>query len=90
MSDSRTASCAVLREAGAHQVVPVEDSWYSERTQHPAILVQESCHPVMALCQGCHLRVRREKPWLAWEHDPAGADSDDAVVSTRGISEPVA
>lgn len=70
MSCSRPASCTIPRQVGAHHGVPIEDSRYSERTQHPAILVQEACHPVIALCGGCHARIRRVKPWQPWEHEP--------------------
>ena len=70
MSGSRPASRTVSRQVGAHHGVPIEDSRYRERTQHPAILVQEACHPVIALCGGCHARIRRVKPWQPWEHEP--------------------
>lgn len=71
MSGSRPASRTVSRQVGARHGVPIEDSRYRERTQHPAILVQEACHPVIALCGGCHARIRRVKPWQLWEHEPS-------------------
>lgn len=89
MSGSRPASCTMPRQAGPHQAVPIHDSWYSERTQHRAVLNQEACHPVITLCKACHVRIRRDKPWLPWEHDRVSEGSGGAPAGTRAVpSEP--
>lgn len=53
---------------GAHQAVPVEDSWYEERSQHPANLKAPASYPVIAVCHGCHGRIRRAGPGREWAH----------------------
>lgn len=56
---------------GTHQAVPVKDSWYSERTQHPANLLAEFAYPVIAVCQVCHGRIRlAERAQMEWAHVP--------------------
>lgn len=42
------APCALAAVPGWHAAVPVEGSWYEERSQHPANLDSDSGWPVIA------------------------------------------
>ena len=57
----QAAPGAIPGAPGAHQAVPVEDSWYEERSTWPANLNSEAegAWPVIAVCTGCHGRIRR-------------------------------
>lgn len=62
-----------------HRAVPVEDSWYCERSTWPANLKAVASYPVIAVCEGCHGRIRRAEPGQAdWSHVPAGAEAEVA------------
>jgi hypothetical protein len=55
-----------------HQALPVKDSWYCERTQHPARLRCEFDYPVIAVCKTCNGRIRlAERAQMEWTHVPA-------------------
>lgn len=43
---------------GGHIATPVRDSWYNERTQHPANLKNDFDYPIIAVCQTCNGRIR--------------------------------
>jgi hypothetical protein len=63
--------------------MPVEDSWYSERTQLPANLQSEAGYPVTAVCLTCHGRIRLPAPHQTeWGHVPA-----DQEPEVRGTTE---
>lgn len=67
---------------GGHQAMPVKDSWYSERSQRPADLLDGASYPVIAECQRCHGRIRLAgKSQMEWTHDataPASLAGDTA------------
>jgi len=57
---------------GSHEATPVKDSWYSERTQHPANLLADFDYPVIAVCETCHGRIRLDfKIQMQWRHADA-------------------
>lgn len=43
---------------GEHIATPIKDSYYSERTLHPANLKNSFDYPVIAVCQTCSVRIR--------------------------------
>jgi hypothetical protein len=54
---------------GSHQALPVGDSWYNERTQHPANLLSEFDYPVIAVCTRRSGRIRlARKTQMEWVH----------------------
>jgi hypothetical protein len=56
-----------------HQALPVEGSWYEERSQHPANLKAPASYPVIAVCQRCGGRIRlAQLLQMEWTHVPAG------------------
>jgi len=56
-----------------HQALPVKDSWYEERTQHPANLKNDVSYPVIAVCKTCYGRIRlAQKAQMEWQHVPEG------------------
>jgi hypothetical protein len=55
----QAASGAIAEAPDAHQAFPIEDSWYEEASQHPANLRAFGAYPVIAVCKGCHGRIRR-------------------------------
>lgn len=72
-----SAACPAARPlpgaAGECQPVPVRDSWYCERSTWPANLGAVASYPVIAVCRGCHGRIRRADIGQAdWAHVPAG------------------
>ena len=60
------------RQLTAHQVVPIEDSWYEEKTQVPANLRAFRSFPVIAQCRACHHRIRCAAMGEPWEHAGSG------------------
>lgn len=69
---------------GSHQAIPVEDSWYEERTLQVANLKAEASYPVIAVCKRCHGRIRlSELRQMEWAHVPGGRTSmpPDSPVS---------
>lgn len=64
---------ALARAGDGHQAMPVRDSWYEERTQHPANMKATASYPVVAVCRRCHGRIRLAAPAQAeWSHVTAG------------------
>lgn len=62
--------------ADGHQAVPVEGSWYCERSTWPANLKAVASYPVVALCGQCHGRIRLASPGQAeWSHVPTGPEA---------------
>jgi len=59
-----------------HPAVPVEDSWYEEKTTLPANLKAVSGYPVIAVCSRCHQRIRRPEREQGWQHVPVEAPGD--------------
>jgi hypothetical protein len=56
---------------GGHQALPVKDSWYEERSQHPANLLSDMAYPIIAVCQRCFGRIRlATKNQMEWVHLP--------------------
>lgn len=54
-----------------HEAAPVAESWYEERTQHPANLRNSYAYPVIAVCTSCGCRIRLEHiGQLEWRHVP--------------------
>ena len=68
MTAVQAAPGAIPGAPGAHDPVPIEDSWYEERSQHPANLAADFGWPVIAVCAGCHGRIRRTGKRQPWEH----------------------
>jgi hypothetical protein len=68
----QTAPGAIPGAPGACQAEPVKDSWYEERSQHPANLNSDAvgAWPVIAVCAGCHGRIRRTGKRQPWRHVP--------------------
>jgi hypothetical protein len=65
-----------------HQALPVKDSWYEERSQHPANLKAPASYPVIAVCKRCHGRIRLSGPLqMEWTHVPDAAPSPEAPPS---------
>lgn len=56
---------------GGHDALPVQDSWYEERTALPANLRSETSYPVIAVCKTCSGRIRLwTKNQMEWAHVP--------------------
>jgi len=53
---------------GAHNAVPVDDSWYEEQTLQVANLRAFGAYPVIAVCKDCHGRIRRIGTRAPWAH----------------------
>lgn len=72
MTAVKDAPGAIPGAPGAHQPEPIEDSWYEERSTHPANLNSEAeaAWPVIAVCTGCHSRIRRTGKRQPWVHVP--------------------
>jgi hypothetical protein len=69
---------------GAHKAVPVEDSWYEERSTWPANLKAFAAYPVIAVCKDCHRRIRCAGLGRKWEHGQVRwAFARDAVQVPR-------
>ena len=68
MTVVQAASGAIAEAPDAHQAFPIEDSWYEEASQHPANLRAFGAYPVIAVCKGCHGRIRRAGLGREWEH----------------------
>jgi hypothetical protein len=74
----------IPRLPGAHQALPIEDSWYEERTQHPANLKAVASYPVTAVCKVCHRRIKlAEIRQMDWAHVPADNSCDSALAARR-------
>jgi hypothetical protein len=70
-----SAPSSLSRVPSGHQALPVKDSWYSERTQHPAVLTAPASYPVIAVCQTCHQRIRLAVPTqMEWTRVPGGQE----------------
>jgi hypothetical protein len=66
-----SAPGAVPHVLDAHQAMPVDGSWYEERSQHPANLRAEASYPVIAVCKRCSGRIRlAQLLQMEWTHVP--------------------
>lgn len=85
MTDLHTETALPLAQAGdGHRPMPVDDSWYEERSQHPANLKAPASYPVVAVCQTCHGRIRlAELLQVEWTHVPARPEPE-AGTSVSG------
>lgn len=85
MNDFRpVGGISLSKVTGTHEALPIKDSWYEERTLHPANLKNAFCYPVIAVCQRCHVRIRLARlTQMEWTHAPAedSATSPEAPVS---------
>jgi hypothetical protein len=68
----QAAAGAAPGAPAAHEAVPVGGSWYEEQTLQVANLRAFAAYPVIAVCKGCHGRIRCGEPGLGWEHVPDG------------------
>jgi hypothetical protein len=57
-----------LETTQTHEIVPIKDSSYSERTQHPANLMDHGHYPVLAVCRECSGRIRLLHFYDSWQH----------------------
>ena len=79
-----SAAISVPYVLDGHQAMPVEGSWYSERSQHPANLKAEFDYPVIAVCQRCGGRIRlAQLLQMEWTHVPGGPEPE-AGTSVSG------
>jgi hypothetical protein len=61
-------SATVSGVPGAHEAVPVEGSCYVERSTWPANLKAFASYPAVAVCEGCHGRIRCAVMGGEWGH----------------------
>lgn len=70
---------SLARQGDGHQAVPVEGSWYCERSTWPANLKAVASYPVVALCGQCHGRIRLAAyGQREWAHVPAEPEAESA------------
>lgn len=61
----------IPKATGGHTATPIHDSWYNEKTQHPANLRNDFDYPVIAVCKTCHGRIRLAVlQQMEWVHVP--------------------
>jgi hypothetical protein len=68
MTAVQAAPGATPGAPGAHEAVPVDDSWYEERSTWPANLKAFGSYPVTAVCKDCHERIRCGALGQGWAH----------------------
>jgi hypothetical protein len=53
---------------GDHKIEPVPDSFYCQKTQHPAKLMNPFDYPIEAVCQACSSPILAESFLADWVH----------------------